>query len=156
MRVEIFIIILGLILDRITKIWALNELIKVPEIPIINGFFSFSYLENRGAAFGILQNKLIFLSLITLIIMGGIVFYLFKYKPTSKLLRISLSLIVCGAIGNLIDRVWYRYVVDFIMWHYKDKYYFPTFNVADMFVVIGTMLLAIYMIKEENNGKQTN
>lgn len=153
MRLEILIIILGLILDRITKVWALNVLTKVSEIPIIKGFFSFAYLENRGAAFGIFQNKLIFLSLITLIIMGGIVFYLFKYKPTSKILRISLSLIVCGAIGNFIDRVWYKYVVDFIMLHYKDVYYFPTFNVADMCVVIGTMLLIIYMIKEDNDGK---
>jgi signal peptidase II len=153
MKVEILIIILGLILDRVTKIWALNVLTKVSEITIINGFFSFAYLENRGAAFGILQNKLIFLSLITFVIMGGILFYLLKYKPTSKILRISLSLIVSGAIGNLIDRVWYKYVVDFIMLHYKNVYYFPTFNVADMLVVIGTMLLVIYMIKEDNNGK---
>ncbi|WML35395.1 signal peptidase II [Clostridium sp. OS1-26] len=150
---EFIIIVLGLILDRITKIWALNVLTKTTEIPIIKDFFSFSYLENRGAAFGILQNKLIFLTLITLIIMGAIVFYLFKYKPTSKILRISLALIVSGAMGNLIDRVWYKYVVDFIMLHYKNIYYFPTFNVADMLVVIGTMLLVIYMMKEDNNGK---
>lgn len=152
-KVEFIIIVLGLILDRITKIWALNVLTKTTEIPIIKDFFSFSYLENRGAAFGILQNKLIFLSLVTLIITGGVVFYLFKYKPTSKILRISLALIISGAIGNLIDRIWYKYVVDFIMLHYKDVYYFPTFNVADMLVVIGTMLLVIYMIKEDNDGK---
>ena len=150
---ELIIIVLGLILDRVTKIWALNVLTKTTEIPVIKDFFSFAYLENRGAAFGILQNKLIFLSLVTLTIMGGIVVYLFKYKPTSKILRISLAFIVSGAIGNLIDRVWYKYVVDFIMLHYKDVYYFPTFNVADMFVVVGTMLLVIYMIKEDNNGK---
>lgn len=153
MRLEILIIVLGLILDRVTKIWALNVLTNVSEIPVINGFFSFAYLENRGAAFGILQNKQIFLTLITLIIMGGIVFYLFKYKPTSKILRISLALIVSGAIGNFIDRVWYKYVVDFIMLHYKNVYYFPTFNVADMCVVVGTMLLVVYMIKEDKNGK---
>lgn len=150
---EFIIIVLGLILDRITKVWALNVLTKTTEITIIKDFFSFSYLENRGAAFGILQNKLIFLTLITLIIMVSIVFYLFKYKPTSKILRISLALIVSGAMGNLIDRVWYKYVVDFIMLHYKNIYYFPTFNVADMLVVIGTMLLVIYMMKEDNNGK---
>lgn len=153
MYVEILIIILGLFLDRITKIWALNTLSKVAEIVLIRDFFSFSYLENRGAAFGIFQNKILFLSLITFIVMLAIVYYLIKYKPNSKLLRISLALILSGAIGNLIDRVGYKYVVDFIMLHYKDVYYFPTFNVADMLVVIGTALLAIYLMKEENYGK---
>lgn len=150
---EILIIILGLILDRFTKVWALNSLSKVPEIVLVKDFFSFSYLENRGAAFGIFQNKIVFLTLITFIVMLAIVYYLIRYKPNSKLLRISLALILSGAIGNLIDRVGYKYVVDFIMLHYKEVYYFPTFNVADMLVVIGTVLLAIYLMKEENNGK---
>jgi signal peptidase II len=151
--VEILIIILGLILDRFTKVWALNSLSKVPEIVLVKDFFSFSYLENRGAAFGIFQNKLLFLTLITFIVMLAIAYYLIRYKPNSKLLRISLALILSGAIGNLIDRVGYKYVVDFIMLHYKEVYYFPTFNVADMLVVIGTVLLAIYLMKEENDGK---
>lgn len=150
---EILVIILGLILDRITKIWALNVLTKTSEITIIKNFFSFSYLENRGAAFGIFQNRLLFLTSITLIIMCGVLFYILRYKPTSKILRLSLALIVSGALGNLIDRVWYKYVVDFILLHYKDIYYFPTFNVADMFVVFGTGLLILYIMKEDNDGK---
>ena len=150
---EILIIVLGLILDRVTKIWALNSLSKVSEIVIIKDFFSFSYLVNRGAAFGIFQNKVLFLSLITSVVTLAIVYYLIRYKPNSKLLKVSLALIISGAIGNLIDRVGYKYVVDFIMFHYKEMYYFPTFNVADMLVVSGTALLAIYLIKEENNGK---
>jgi signal peptidase II len=60
-----------------------------------------------------------------------------------------LALIISGAVGNLIDRFVYRYVVDFIMLHYKDVYYFPTFNVADMLVVVGTFLLAICILKDE-------
>jgi len=151
--VEILIIVLGLFLDRITKIWALNTLANIPEIVLIKDFFSFSYLENRGAAFGIFQNKVFFLALITFIVMIAIGYYLIRYKPNSKLLRMSLSLILSGAIGNLIDRVGYKYVVDFILIHYKDIYYFPTFNIADMLVVIGTALLAIYLMKEDNNGK---
>jgi signal peptidase II len=151
--VEVLIIILGIVLDRITKIWAHNSLAKISEIVLIKGFLSFSYLENRGAAFGILQNKVLFLTLITFIIMLAIGYYLIKYKPNSKLLRISLALIISGAIGNLVDRVGYKYVVDFILVHYKNIYYFPTFNVADMLVVSGTLLLAIYLIKEDNNGK---
>lgn len=145
----IIVLILGIFLDRISKIWALNTLASGKDIVIIKNLFTFSYLENRGAAFGIFQNRLIFLSLITAIVILGVVYFIVKYKPTSKLLKISLSLIISGAIGNLIDRIYYKFVVDFIMLHYKDVYYFPTFNVADMLVVIGTVLLAIYILKEE-------
>ncbi|MDU1320016.1 MAG: signal peptidase II [Clostridium botulinum] len=146
---EIIILILGIVLDRISKIWALNTLASGKDIVIIKNLFSLSYLENRGAAFGIFQNRLIFLSLITVIVILGVAYFIVKYKPTSKLLKISLSLIISGAIGNLIDRIYYKFVVDFIMLHYKDVYFFPTFNVADTLVVIGTILLAIYILKEE-------
>ncbi|KEI80815.1 signal peptidase II [Clostridium botulinum] len=145
----IIVLILGIFLDRISKIWALNTLASGKDIVVIKNLFTFSYLENRGAAFGIFENRLIFLSLITAIVILGVVYFIVKYKPTSKLLKISLSLIISGAIGNLIDRIYYKFVVDFIMLHYKDVYYFPTFNVADMLVVIGTVLLAIYILKEE-------
>ncbi|MHB9942257.1 signal peptidase II [Clostridium sporogenes] len=146
---EIIILILGIVLDRISKICALNTLASGKDIVIIKNLFSLSYLENRGAAFGIFQNRLIFLSLITAIVILGVAYFIVKYKPTSKLLKISLSLIISGAIGNLIDRIYYKFVVDFIMLHYKDVYFFPTFNVADTLVVIGTILLAIYILKEE-------
>lgn len=150
---EIIIIILGIILDRITKIWAIKELSMGKDLIIIKNFFQFSYLENTGAAFGIFRDKTIFLAIITFIIAIGILFYLFKYKPQSLILRLSLAFIISGAIGNLIDRAYYKYVVDFILVHYKDVYYFPTFNVADIFVTMGTVLLALYVIKEEKNGE---
>lgn len=146
---ELLIILLGLIIDRMTKLWALNKLSKINEIVIIKNFFSFSYLENKGAAFGILQNKLIFLSAVTITVVIIMVIYLLKCKPKSVFLRISLPLIISGALGNLIDRVWYRHVVDFIYWHYKNIYSFPTFNVADMMVVVGTFMLALCILKEE-------
>lgn len=142
----IIIIALGLFLDRISKLWALRALYPDKEIVIIKNIFSFEYLENRGAAFGIFQNKQIFLAAITVIVTGAIIYYLFKYKPKSVLLKISLAMIISGAFGNLFDRLVYKYVVDFVLWHYKDVYYFPTFNVADMFVTCGTVLLALYLI----------
>jgi signal peptidase II len=145
---EILIIILGLILDRLTKVWAMSY-IKGNEIVIIKDFFQFSYVENRGAAFGILQNKQMFLAVITSLVIIAMIVYLIKYKPTSKLLKISLAIVIGGALGNLIDRFYFRYVVDFITVHYKDVYYFPSFNVADMFVVCGTFLLAICILKDE-------
>jgi signal peptidase II len=150
MGMEILIVFVGLVIDRITKIWALNRLTEGRDIIIIKNLFSFSYLENRGAAFGIFQNKVLLLSIVTSVVILGMVYYLVKYRPVSKLLRYSLALIISGAIGNLIDRYAYKYVVDFILLHYKDVYYFPTFNVADMMVVSGTFLLAICILKDEN------
>lgn len=149
MGMEILIVIIGLVLDRITKIWALKGLQVNGDVVLIKNIFGFSYLENRGAAFGIFQNKVLPLSIVTSVVVIGIIYYLFKYKPASKLLRISLAMIITGALGNLIDRYVYKYVVDFILVHYKDVYYFPTFNVADMFVVVGTCLLALTILRDE-------
>jgi signal peptidase II len=145
---EILIIILGIALDRLTKYWALNSLKVNGGVEIIKGFFSFEYLENRGAAFGIFQNKVSLLTIVTSLVLVAIIYYRIKYKPKTKIMRISLAMIISGAIGNLIDRISINYVVDFILVHYKNVYYFPTFNVADMFVVVGTFLLAICIVKE--------
>lgn len=149
MVLEVVVIIFGLLLDRISKLWALAGLKSSSGIVVIKDFFGFEYLENRGAAFGILQNKLWLLVIITIFVTSGMVYYLIKYKPTSKLLRIAMAMIVAGAIGNLIDRVYYNFVVDFILVHYKNVYYFPTFNVADIFVSVGTFFLIICILKDE-------
>ena len=146
---EVLIIFLGLVLDRLTKVWALTSLKNSNGVTLIKDFFSLEYLENRGAAFGILQNKLILLALVTLLVISGMIYYIIKYKPKSKFLRISFALIISGALGNLYDRIFYRYVVDFVLIHYKEVYYFPTFNVADMLVVVGTLVLAISIVKDE-------
>ncbi len=146
---ELIIIIAGILLDRITKLWAASSLLENGDIVIINGFFSLSYLENRGAAFGIFQNRVYLLVAVTAVVMLGMLYYMLKHKPESRLLRISFAMIISGGLGNLYDRIVYKYVVDFIMFHYKDVYYFPSFNVADMTLVAGTGLLLLYIIKEE-------
>lgn len=147
---EIIIIVLVNFLDRLTKLWAVKQLKGQNDITIIKNIFSLSYLENKGAAWGIFQGKIIFLLIVTLIIFAGIVYFFIKYKPQSKLIRISLSLIIGGAAGNMFDRAVYKHVVDFIYFHYKEIYSFPTFNVADISVVIGTFLLAICLLRNEN------
>jgi len=141
--------VLGLIVDRATKLWVASVLKGTDGITIIKNFFGFEYLENRGAAFGMLQNKQWLLIVVTLIVIIGMIFYLVKYKPKYKFVYISVSMIIAGAIGNLIDRIFYNYVVDFILVHYKDIYYFPTFNVADMLVCVGTFFLLICILKDE-------
>lgn len=144
---EGIIIVIGLIIDRVTKLWAMGDNVKAG-IDVIEGFFTFEYLENRGAAFGIFQDKLFFLAIFTAIVVIGLIVFIIKKKPKHLVLRTSLALIIGGALGNLYDRVVYKFVVDFIQVHYKDIYYFPTFNVADMLVVVGTFLLAICIIRE--------
>ncbi|MEG1256316.1 signal peptidase II [Clostridium sp.] len=149
MSLAIIIVILGLILDRVTKWWALSSLRGIDGITVIKNFFTFDYLENRGAAFGMLQNKQWLFILITIVVISGMIYYLIKYRPKCKLVSISIAMIIAGAIGNFIDRVVYGFVVDFIMVHYKDIYYFPTFNVADMLVCVGTFFLLICILKDE-------
>ena len=149
---EVSIILLGILIYRMAKILAFQTLAQGFQIVVIKDMFSFLYLENRGAAFGILQNKLYFLTIVTIIVVTGMIYYMVKYRSESIIARISLSLIVSGALGNLIDRLFYGYVVDFISIHFKDIYYFPVFNVADVLVVAGTLLLLFYLLKEERYG----
>lgn len=142
------IFILGMLLDYGTKIWAIRALKDQQDITVIEGFFDFSYLENRGAAFGIFQGRVYLLAAVTVVIMAVLFVMYQKTKKKTKLLTISTALILTGAIGNLVDRLRYGFVVDFISWHWKNTYYFPTFNVADICITIGTGLLILYIIKE--------
>ncbi len=142
------IFILGLALDYGTKIWAINALKGQTDIEIIKGFFTLSYLENKGAAFGIFQGRVYLLAIVTIVVMGFLFYHYLREKTPSKLFIFSHGLILTGAFGNLIDRLRYGYVVDFITWHWREAYYFPTFNMADVFVTVGTGLLIIYIFKE--------
>jgi len=142
------IIIVGLVLDRITKIWAVNTLMGQKDITIIKDFFDFSYLENRGAAFGIFQGKAYLLAAVTLVILFFLFFNYLKTKNKTKIFTWSTGLIISGAVGNLIDRLSLGYVVDFVSLHFRNSYYFPSFNVADMCITFGTGLLILYILKE--------
>ncbi|MDD3225524.1 MAG: signal peptidase II [Clostridium sp.] len=150
---EILIVIITNIIDRLTKIVASGSLKGGNDIVIIRNIFDFSYVENRGAAWGVMQNKINILLIVTIIVVAGIIYFLLKYKPKNRLERISLGLIIGGALGNMYDRAVYGYVVDFIDFHYKDVYSFPVFNFADMCVVVGTALLIFHLIKEDSNEK---
>ncbi|WP_394011512.1 signal peptidase II [Anaerococcus cruorum] len=144
----IIIIVLGLILDRLTKTYAINNLIENP----YNGtLFNFTYLENRGAAFGILQDRRIFFIILTLVIVCALVYYFLKnYRTNNKILNIALAMIISGAIGNFYDRLFQGYVVDFIEFAFVN---FPVFNIADIFVTVGSILLIVYMIFFEESEK---
>lgn len=135
-----------LLLDQLTKWLVLETLTKVDTQALIEGVLHFTYCENRGAAFGILENQIWFFVLITVLVLAGVGYYMVRYRPTSKWLNGSLLLLTGGALGNFVDRIFRGYVIDFIDFRLID---FAIFNVADCFVVVGACMLAIYMIFSE-------
>lgn len=146
--IYIMIILLGIILDRLSKTYAINNFI---ENPYRGNLFNFTYLENRGAAFGMLQNRRIFFIILTLAIVAALICYFIKnYKTNPKILNIALAMIISGAIGNFYDRLFQGYVVDFIEFSFIR---FPVFNIADIFVTLGSILLIVYMIIYEEREK---
>ena len=149
--IYLIVTIILVLLDQATKLLALTKLKPVGNITVIPGFFDFTFVENRGAAFGILHRKRFFFIILTIIIVLVII-YEMKKMPVNKeynKLRWAFTLIISGAIGNLIDRIIRGYVVDFFEFTFID---YPVFNVADIFVVIGALFMAflvIFVIKEE-------
>ncbi|WP_025746972.1 signal peptidase II [Caldicoprobacter faecalis] len=140
---QVFIVAFIVVLDQVTKYLAKTYLKPVGSIPLIPNVFHFTYVENRGAAFGILQNQRWLFIVLTVVVSAVIVYYLFTRSQESIVLTIALSMILGGAIGNLIDRLRLGYVVDMLHFVLID---YPVFNVADSFVVIGTILLAYYIL----------
>jgi signal peptidase II len=144
------IILLLVGIDQLSKILALKYLKNVESIPIIQNMFHLTYVENRGAAFGMFQNNQIIFVIVALIASIYGLYYLHKNK-VNILGKVSILLIISGALGNLIDRVRLGFVVDYfdfrIIWEY-------VFNVADIFVVLGTILLCIYILFYEDNKEK--
>ncbi len=138
------IICLLIAIDQFTKYLA-TSLMETGPIALIDGVFELQYLENRGAAFGILQNKQwVFLVIGVVLIIFITVFFL-RLPKTKRFvaLKICLIFIVAGAIGNMIDRVLLNYVIDFL---YFSLINFPIFNVADIYVSCATVLLGVLIL----------
>lgn len=138
-------IIILVALDQYTKYLAVIHLKDKPAYIIINGILELNYLENRGAAFGMLQNQKAFFIFVAVVILSVIGYVLYKTPDNKKyrILHLLLSLIAAGAIGNMIDRIRFDYVVDFI---YFVLINFPIFNVADIYVTVSTVALVILLL----------
>ena len=135
-----------IIIDQAIKWISRTKLTKFESYPVIDGFFHFTYVENRGAAFGMLQNKTWFFVLITLLVVGYMIYFTKKNKNIDKKLTFVLSIITAGAIGNLIDRIWLGFVVD--MFDFRGIWQF-VFNFADICVVVGGILLIFLIINDK-------
>jgi signal peptidase II len=135
---------LVLLLDQITKLAVRRCLLPGESFPIIRGIFHLSYVQNPGAAFGILKYQTGLFIGITALVVAAIIFY--APRVDQGLLSLALSLELGGALGNLIDRLRFGYVVDFL-----DFRIWPVFNVADMAIVIGVGLIFLYLLRTEGH-----
>lgn len=146
----IILLIIGIIIDQVTKIWAISNLKGKDSIIVIKNWLHLNYVENSGAAFGIFQDATIIFAIITIVVCFGISYYLLKNSNNIDIyIKLPLVMIMSGAIGNLIDRLRLGYVVDFIYTPLGGIYDFPVFNFADIFVTVSAVFLifAVYFLE---------
>lgn len=155
MIITIITSIILLCIDQISKLLVVNLLTKTDSIAIIKNFFYLTYINNDGAAFSILVGKRILLILVAILVIIMLIHYIKKNNIQNKLEIVSLSLILGGSLGNLMDRVVRGYVIDFLDFKIFN-YNFPIFNLADTFIVIGVILLLLKELRKENNLDSRN
>lgn len=136
-------------IDMLSKILVKRFLLLGERHDIITNIFYLTYVKNTGAAFSILNNNTLFLIMITMIILIVLIYYLMHHE-LKKFEIIGYGLILGGAFGNLFDRVFYGYVIDFID-VYIFGYDYPVFNLADIAIVIGVILLVIQMFRGDKS-----
>ncbi|SER04508.1 signal peptidase II [Gracilibacillus ureilyticus] len=146
------VVIIGL--DQLTKLWIVQNMELGDQITVIENVFYLTSHRNTGAAWGILAGQMIFFYIITTIVIGFVIYYIQKYGKDSKLLGLSLALVLGGAIGNFIDRLFRKEVVDFFD-IYIGSYDYPIFNIADSALVVGVILIFIGTILDERNKKRS-
>ena len=144
----IITIIVGVLLDQYTKVLVASHLKLYERNVIINNFFNLTYIRNQGAAWGIMQGKMNIFFVISIIAVFAIGYYFYNSKPYQLFTRYGLILIFTGLIGNLIDRIYLGYVRDFLDFIIIN-YDFPVFNVADICITVGVILIIFEIGLEE-------
>jgi signal peptidase II len=144
------IIVALLSADQLTKALIARSILFQSSKSIIPGFFNLTHIRNRGAIFGFFSHSesrilFIFLTLVSLVALGLVIYYFFKTPSSQRFMKISLSVILAGALGNLIDRVFRGYVIDFLDFHIKTRHW-PSFNVADACITVGAFLLIFILV----------
>lgn len=130
------------IIDQIIKYFVSAYLQPVGSVSVIDNLFSLTYVENKGVAFGMFSDmRWIFVAL-TAIMLAMIIFYMFKKRPKGKFFYICAALIIGGGVGNLIDRIFYGYVIDYL----SLSFFPPVCNFADYCITAGTIMLVIYLL----------
>ncbi|MFC5697927.1 signal peptidase II [Pseudomonas sp. GCM10022186] len=145
------------VLDQASKWFFESELNLYQQIVVIPDYFSWTLAYNTGAAFSFLADssgwqRWLF-AVIALVVSGVLVVWLKRLKPEETWLAIALALVLGGALGNLYDRVVLGHVVDFILVHWQNRWYFPAFNLADSAITVGAVMLALDMFKAKKSGE---
>jgi signal peptidase II len=148
-------ILIGLLIlaDQIIKQWAQTVLKAVGSIPLIPGFLRLTYVENYGAAFGILQGQRWILVGFTALVLAAATFLLLTGMIRKTIDRFSISLILAGGLGNLIDRIRQGFVIDYL--DINELFSYPMFNLADCCVVVGAVLMVFFSLKEDAEEKKS-
>jgi len=144
-----------LVADQATKLYVDSHFRLHESVTVLENFFHFTYVRNKGAAFGIFADSAVrvpFFISVSLLAAVGILWYLRKLRDDQRLVHFSLALIFAGAVGNLIDRVRFGEVIDFIDVHWH-QHHWPAFNVADSAISVGVALLLLDLWREERARK---
>ncbi|UXY53963.1 signal peptidase II [Pseudomonas tohonis] len=149
--------VLVFLLDQGSKWVVLDVIPKQARWTVIPGWFDLTHVYNTGAAFSLLADssgwQRWFFALIALVVSGVLVVWLKRLKADETWLAIALAMVLGGALGNLYDRVVLGHVVDFILVHWQDRWYFPAFNLADSAITLGAIMLALDMFKSKKSGE---
>ncbi len=147
------IVIVLILIDQLTKYLAIEHLMGNGQVEFIPNILNFVYVENRGAAYGMFSNNTFALAIISLLVTFFLIYILYNSKKyfNFKYIDFVILLIIAGALGNFIDRFFRTYVVDFLEFGFID---FPVFNMADCYVVVGSVLIAIITIFFEKDNKE--
>lgn len=150
----LYMVFIGILaIDQLTKYFSVEYLQGQKPIVIIDNFLQLNYVENYGAAFGIMQNKQWFFIIATFMVLVGIIIYMKTNNKLTFSMRLSLVLIASGALGNLIDRIRLGYVIDMIDVNFGNFYDYPVFNVADSAIVIATIFI-MYLVLFDKYEKE--
>ena len=139
------------IIDQITKYLTVQNIELGEVIEFIPNIVSLTYIRNTGAAFSILEGQMWFFYIVTIIVVAGLIYYMYTEAKEDKVLGYLLSIILAGAIGNFIDRLFLQYVVDMIKLEFIN---FAIFNVADSYLTIGIVVLFIYILYDERKTQK--
>lgn len=133
-----------IILDRVTKILVQSHLAEGESIPVVPGVMSLTYILNPGAAFGMLEHQRLFFILMTVAVIAVLIYFWRRIKEEAIVVQLGAAFFLGGAVGNLIDRIETGFVIDFF-----DFYFWPIFNVADIFICVGVGLIVWNIVMDE-------
>ena len=148
----LLVALLVILFDQATKEWVRGAFSLHESVPVIPGFFHLTYIRNTGAAWGLFSGQNLALALLAFVMLVALVLFRRRFLPPGRLHRVALGLLCGGIVGNLFDRLRLDYVVDFLDFFHRG-WHFPAFNVADMGITLGAVLLILDEVLRAKRAK---